>query len=64
MTATLPVPGHGVKDRAASLRTQLHASREGQEVIASLAPQSMFHGDRDMVDFSDWSQFSQWPQSV
>jgi hypothetical protein len=57
-------PSASVKDRAGQLRSALAESAAGGRLIAELMPADIARaGKGTTLDFSDWSQFSQWPQS-
>jgi hypothetical protein len=57
--------------RVARLRTNLHTSPQGRKMLLDLSPSGMLVADRNnvdfinqaIVDFTDWADFSQWPQS-
>jgi hypothetical protein len=50
-------------ERLSHLRISLNSTAEGRRTMSSLAPSTMIRTDENIVDFSDWSQFNQWPQS-
>jgi len=52
------------EERVARLHDALNASEEGRAAMQSLAPAAMILTDRNIVDFCDWSEFHQWPQST
>lgn len=52
-----------MEERLVRLRANLHCSTQGREAMQLLAPSYMFQSGGNIVDFSDWRQFSQWPQS-
>jgi hypothetical protein len=57
-------PSTSVKERAGRLRAALTESPTGGRLIAELMPADIARvGKGTTLDFSDWSQFSQWPQS-
>jgi hypothetical protein len=50
--------------RVGRLREALADKALGRELYAQLLPAHIARTGQDtMLDFSDWSQFSQWPQS-
>lgn len=58
-------------ERVARLRTKLRTTPQGHKMMQKLSPAGVVKTDRnnvdfancDIVDFTDWQQFSQWPQS-
>lgn len=53
-----------IAERAARLRTVLTADPDSRALITELLPGDIARAGQDtVVDFSDWSQFDQWPQS-
>jgi hypothetical protein len=51
-------------DRAARLRSALTEDLESRAILDEMLPGHVAQTGQDTVlDFSDWSQFSQWPQS-
>jgi hypothetical protein len=53
-----------IAERAARLRTVLTEDPHSRTLITELLPSDIASAGQDtVVDFSDWSQFDQWPQS-
>lgn len=53
-----------IAERAARLRGVLTGDPGNRPLITELLPSDIARAGRDtIVDFSDWSQFDQWPQS-
>lgn len=61
---TVPEAPPSVGQRASRLRTLLAGDPAASGLLAEFMPADVAHIDAGSVlDFSDWSQFSQWPQS-
>jgi hypothetical protein len=54
----------GFEDRLYQLHEALNSTQEGRAAMKSLAPSTMILTDRNIVDFCDWTEFHQWPQST
>lgn len=65
---TLPT---SLDERVARVREQLRTTSQGHKMMQDLSPMSLVKTDhssldavtRAIVDFTDWENFSQWPQS-
>lgn len=57
------LPTAEFEDRLSQLHTALNSTEEGRSAMKSLAPSTMILTDQNIVDFCDWSEFHQWPQS-
>jgi hypothetical protein len=69
-TSTNALPA-SLDERVARVREQLRSSSRGHKVMQDLSPTGLVKTDhasldavtRAIVDFTDWENFSQWPQS-
>lgn len=58
-------------ERVARVREQLRSTSQGHKMMQALSPAGLVKMDhasldavtRAIVDFTDWENFSQWPQS-
>jgi hypothetical protein len=60
LTEATPTP---LEERVARLRADLFSSPPGRQTLLELTPAGMVQTNPDVMDFCDWQQFSQWPQS-
>jgi hypothetical protein len=53
-----------LNERVAKLRERLNSSPEGRVIVQRLVPTDRLQSaEHKAMDFCDWQQFSQWPQS-
>jgi len=61
---TIIRPTPSVTERASTLRTALTGGATGHDLLAEFLPPDVARaGAGSVLDFCDWSQFDQWPQS-
>ena len=52
-----------IHERIERLRDGLTRTENGRKILQSMTPAEVVRINENVVDFCDWSQFSQWPQS-
>ncbi len=50
--------------RVERLRGIVNSTPTGRKTMLALVPATRLHSDPNIMDWSDWEQFSQWPQST
>jgi hypothetical protein len=63
-TITASRPASSISTRAGTLRAALTADASGHQLLTEFLPPDVASASTGSVlDFCDWSQFDQWPQS-